>query len=85
MSSTPWWQRAVAYQIYPRSFCDLNGDGVGDIPGILSKLDHLAELGIGFIWLSPVYRSPMADNGYDISDYDAIAPEFEARWRTWKS
>ena len=76
MSSTPWWQSATAYQIYPRSFCDLNGDGVGDIPGILSKLDHLADLGIGFIWLSPVYRSPMADNGYDISDYDAIAPEF---------
>ena len=73
---TPWWQHAVAYQIYPRSFCDSNGDGVGDIPGILSKLDHLAELGIGFIWLSPVYASPMADNGYDISDYDAIAPEF---------
>ncbi len=71
-----WWQNAVGYQIYPRSFCDSNGDGVGDIPGILSKLDHLADLGIGFIWLSPVYASPMADNGYDISDYEAIAPEF---------
>ena len=71
-----WWHRATGYQIYPRSFCDSNGDGVGDIPGIVSKLDHLADLGVGFIWLSPVYRSPMADNGYDISDYRDIAPEF---------
>lgn len=71
-----WWKSATGYQIYPRSFCDSNGDGVGDIPGILSKLDHLADLGVGFIWLSPVYRSPMADNGYDISDYQDIAPEF---------
>ncbi len=76
MSRTPWWQSAVGYQVYPRSFCDSNGDGVGDIPGIVSKLDHLADLGIGFVWLSPVYASPMADNGYDISDYDAIAPVF---------
>lgn len=73
---TPWWQSATAYQIYPRSFCDSNGDGIGDIPGITSKLDYLADLGIGFIWLSPVFRSPMADNGYDISDYQDIAPEF---------
>lgn len=71
-----WWKTATAYQIYPRSFCDANGDGIGDIPGILSKLDHLQDLGIGLIWLSPVYASPMADNGYDISDYRAIAPEF---------
>ena len=71
-----WWQTATAYQIYPRSFCDSNGDGIGDIPGIISKLDHLRDLGIGFIWLSPVYASPMVDNGYDISDYRAIAPEF---------
>ncbi len=71
-----WWQRATGYQIWPRSFCDSNGDGIGDIPGIIAKLDHLADLGIGFIWLSPVYASPMADNGYDISDYRAIAPEF---------
>ncbi|PIE07684.1 MAG: glucohydrolase [Rhodobacterales bacterium] len=76
MSTDPWWQSAVGYQIYPRSFCDSNGDGIGDIPGILTKLDYLAGLGIGFIWLSPVYASPMADNGYDISDYEAIAPEF---------
>lgn len=76
MSDRKWWQSATGYQIYPRSFVDSNGDGVGDIPGIISKLDHLADLGIGFVWLSPVYASPMADNGYDISDYDAIAPEF---------
>jgi oligo-1,6-glucosidase len=73
---TTWWQHATGYQIYPRSFCDSNGDGIGDIPGILSRLDHLADLGIGFVWLSPVYASPMADNGYDIADYYAIAPEF---------
>jgi oligo-1,6-glucosidase len=72
----PWWKTAVAYQIYPRSFADADGDGLGDIAGIIGKLDHLADLGIGFIWLSPVYRSPMADNGYDISDYREIAPEF---------
>jgi len=71
-----WWKSATGYQIYPRSFCDSNGDGIGDIPGITSRLDHLADLGVGFIWLSPVYRSPMADNGYDISDYRDIAPEF---------
>lgn len=72
----PWWKRATAYQIYPRSFCDSDGDGIGDIPGIVSKLDYLADLGIGFIWLSPVYASPMVDNGYDISDYRDIAPVF---------
>lgn len=71
-----WWKSATGYQIYPRSFSDSNGDGVGDIPGIIDKLDYLADLGIGFIWLSPVYRSPMRDNGYDISDYYDIAPEF---------
>ncbi|OCW55705.1 alpha-glucosidase [Hoeflea olei] len=74
--TAPWWQTATGYQIYPRSFCDSNGDDIGDIPGIISKLDHLADLGIGFIWLSPVYRSPMADNGYDIADYRDIAPDF---------
>jgi glucan 1,6-alpha-glucosidase len=71
-----WWQKTVVYQIYPRSFMDANGDGVGDLQGIISKLDYLAELGIGAIWLSPVYQSPMDDNGYDISDYQAIAAEF---------
>jgi oligo-1,6-glucosidase len=71
-----WWQSAVGYQIYPASFADSNGDGIGDIPGIISKLDYLADLGIGFIWLSPVYASPMVDNGYDISDYRVINPTF---------
>jgi oligo-1,6-glucosidase len=70
------WQSATVYQIYPRSFADSNGDGVGDIPGIIGKLDYLETLGIGLIWLSPVFASPMDDNGYDISDYQAIAPEF---------
>lgn len=76
MNDQPWWKTATGYQVYPRSFCDSNADGIGDIPGIVSKLDYLADLGIGFIWLSPVYRSPMIDNGYDISDYQDIAPEF---------
>lgn len=76
MNKQPWWMAATGYQIYPRSFCDSNGDGVGDIPGITSKLDHLSDLGISFIWLSPVYASPMKDNGYDIADYYDIAPEF---------
>lgn len=71
-----WWHQSVVYQIYPRSFNDSNGDGMGDIPGIIDKLDYLATLGIDVIWLSPVYASPMDDNGYDISNYYAIAPEF---------
>ncbi|NIJ08584.1 oligo-1,6-glucosidase [Sphingomonas vulcanisoli] len=74
----PWWQSATGYQIYPASFADSNGDGVGDIAGIIGKLDYLQDLGIGFIWLSPVYASPMVDNGYDISDYQAINPRFGA-------
>lgn len=71
-----WWQERVVYQIYPRSFQDSNGDGIGDIPGIISRLDDLADLGIGVLWLSPVYPSPNADNGYDISDYCGIHPDF---------
>ncbi|WP_052297626.1 alpha-amylase family glycosyl hydrolase [Leadbettera azotonutricia] len=71
-----WWQDRIAYQIYPRSFQDSNGDGIGDIPGIISRLDELADLGIGILWLSPVYKSPDADNGYDISDYCSIDPKF---------
>src|SRR5436190_24042694 len=71
-----WWQSSVVYQIYPRSFADFNGDGVGDLRGILQKLDYLKELGVDVIWLSPVYQSPNDDNGYDISDYQAINPEF---------
>lgn len=73
---TTWWQKAVVYQIYPRSFQDSNGDGIGDIPGIISRLDYLQLLGITAIWLSPVYQSPNDDNGYDISDYEAIMDEF---------
>ena len=75
-ASLPWWHKLTAYQIWPRSFSDSNGDGVGDIPGIISKLDYLADLGIGLIWLSPINTSPMVDMGYDISDYQDIAPEF---------
>ncbi len=71
-----WWKEAVVYQIYPRSFQDSNGDGVGDIPGIIQRLPHLKELGVDVIWLSPVYQSPNDDNGYDISDYQAIQPEY---------
>jgi len=71
-----WWQEVVVYQIYPRSFKDSNGDGIGDIKGIIEKLDFLEKLGIGAIWLSPVYKSPNDDNGYDISDYEAIMTEF---------
>ena len=75
-NSTSWWKRAVIYQIYPRSFSDSNGDGIGDLPGIVSKLDYLKTLGIDAIWLSPVCRSPQYDNGYDVSDYRDIDPLF---------
>ena len=71
-----WWKESVVYQIYPRSFCDSNGDGIGDLNGITGKIDYLKELGVDVIWLSPVYKSPNDDNGYDISDYQAIMDEF---------
>lgn len=71
-----WWHDKVAYQIYPKSFLDTNGDGIGDLRGIISKLDYLKELGIDIIWLSPIYKSPFVDQGYDIADYYAIAEEF---------
>src|SRR3954454_8453520 len=71
-----WWQEGVIYQIYPRSFQDSNGDGVGDLPGILSRLDYLRWLGVEVILLSPIYPSPMADFGYDISDYQDVDPIF---------
>ncbi len=78
-----WYKDAVFYQIYPRSFCDSNGDGIGDIRGIISKLDYLKDLGINAVWLSPVYASPNDDNGYDISDYRNIMPEF-GTMEDWK-
>ena len=73
---TPWWKNAVIYQIYPKSFQDSNGDGIGDLPGIMSHLDYLQKLGIDAIWLSPIYKSPGIDNGYDIADYEAIDPQY---------
>lgn len=73
---TPWWKSAVVYQVYPKSFQDSNGDGIGDLKGITSRLDYLEKLGIDAIWLSPVYQSPGVDNGYDISDYQAIDPQY---------
>jgi len=77
MTDSPlWWQRGIIYQIYPRSFMDSNGDGVGDLPGIVGKLDYLASLGVDAIWLSPIYPSPMADFGYDVADYTGIHPLF---------
>lgn len=72
----PWWKKAVIYQIYPKSFQDSNGDGIGDLPGIISRLDYLQKLGIDAIWLSPIYKSPGIDNGYDIADYEAIDPQY---------
>ena len=77
-SSCPWWQNKAAYQIYPKSFLDANGDGIGDLPGILSRLDYLKDLGVDILWLSPVYPSPMVDQGYDISDYYGVDPRFGA-------
>ena len=71
-----WWKERVIYQVYPRSFYDSNGDGIGDIPGVISKLDILRNLGVGIIWFSPLYKSPNKDNGYDISDYKDIHPEY---------
>lgn len=76
MTERKWWKEAVVYQIYPRSFCDSNGDGIGDIRGIISKLDYLKNLGVDVLWLCPVYKSPNDDNGYDISDYRTIMDEF---------
>lgn len=76
MGNKNWWKEIVVYQIYPRSFQDSNGDGIGDLKGILSRLDYLKDLGIGAIWLSPVCKSPQDDNGYDISDYQDIDPMF---------
>ena len=71
-----WWKGAVTYQVYPRSFQDSNGDGVGDLPGITARLPYLSGLGVDCIWLSPVFRSPMKDMGYDVSDYCDVDPVF---------
>ena len=71
-----WWHNTIGYQIYPKSFQDTNGDGIGDIRGVIQHLDDLLDLGINVIWLCPIYQSPMVDHGYDISDYDRIDPMF---------
>src|SRR6187401_1392884 len=72
----PWWRDAVIYQIYPRSWADANGDGMGDLPGITARLTHLAELGVDAVWLSPFYTSPQNDAGYDVADYRDVDPRF---------
>ena len=77
-----WWRDGVIYQIYPRSFADSNGDGVGDINGIRARLPHLAALGVDAIWINPWYPSPMKDAGYDVSDYRDIEPVFGTRSRS---
>jgi len=72
--SGAWWEDAVVYQVYPRSFADADGDGVGDLPGLRSRLGYLADLGVDAVWLTPFYPSPLADGGYDVSDYCAVDP-----------
>ena len=79
MTDRPWWEDAVLYQVYPRSFQDTNGDGIGDLEGIRQRLDHFVDLGIDGVWISPIYPSPMADYGYDVSDYCGIDPSFGTR------
>lgn len=76
MTTNKWWQNSVVYQIYPKSFQDSNNDGIGDLRGIINRLDYIKKLGVDIIWLNPIYRSPNIDNGYDISDYQAIQPDF---------
>src|SRR5512135_3685135 len=75
-AARPWWRGAVIYQVYPRSFLDTNGDGIGDLPGITARLDHIAGLGVDAVWISPFFKSPMADYGYDVSDYRTVDPIF---------
>ena len=74
--TAPWWRGAVVYQVYMRSFCDSNGDGQGDLPGLISKLDYIASLGVDAIWLSPIHPSPNRDWGYDVSDYEGVHPDY---------
>ena len=76
MSPNDWWRHAVVYQVYPRSFADSDGDGMGDIPGLITRLDYLADLGVDAIWISPFYTSPLHDGGYDVADYRDISPDF---------
>ncbi|MFP4322620.1 MAG: alpha-amylase family glycosyl hydrolase, partial [Anaerolineales bacterium] len=76
MSVPQWWQDAIGYQIYPRSFADSNGDGIGDLPGVIDKLDYLQWLGVDVLWFSPFYPSPLVDVGYDVADYQDVAPEY---------
>src|SRR3546814_10162345 len=74
--ATPWWRVAVIYQVYPRSFLDTNGDGIGDLPVIVERLDHVRSLGVDAVWVSPFFKSPMKDHGYDVADYRAVDPMF---------
>ena len=76
MTAAPWWTSAVIYQVYPRSFADSNADGVGDLPGITRRLGYIADLGVDALWVSPFFRSPFKDFGYDVSDYRAVDPLF---------
>lgn len=80
-AATDWWRSSVIYQIYPRSFADANGDGMGDLPGITARLQSLADLGVDAIWLSPFFKSPQKDAGYDVSDYCDVDP-LSGRWKT---
>ncbi|MBN1173271.1 MAG: hypothetical protein JXA67_13945, partial [Micromonosporaceae bacterium] len=75
-TGSAWWRSAVIYQVYPQSFADANGDGIGDLRGITSRLGHLSDLGVDAVWLSPFYKSPMVDGGYDVADYRDVNPMF---------
>ena len=76
MTQPPWWRGAVIYEIYPRSFNDSNADGIGDLQGIIERLDYMADLGVDAIWIAPFFKSPMADFGYDVADYRSVDPMF---------
>ncbi|MCB0902043.1 MAG: alpha-glucosidase, partial [Actinobacteria bacterium] len=76
VSESPWWQSTTIYQVYPRSYQDSNGDGIGDLPGIISRLDHIQDLGVETVWVSPFFASPQLDFGYDVTDYEDVAQEY---------